>query len=99
MRPGGKSSNYGLPDASASGVVGVGISLVMQGGSNANNVYGSIIASTLNNNGSPTNQAILNAGVPGGMQYQPPISPPWYESANSGSPSISPSVTPVPVTP
>ena len=99
MRPGGKSNNYNLPDASASGVVGVGISLVMQGGSNANNVYGSIIASTLSNSGSPTNQAILNAGVPGGMQYQPPISPPWYESAGSGSPSISPSVTPVPVTP
>ena len=63
MRPGGKSNNYGLPDASASGVVGVGISLVMQGGSNANNVYGSIIASTRSNSGSPTNAQILAAGV------------------------------------
>ena len=97
MRPGGRSNNYGGPDASASGVVGVGVSLVMQGGPNANNVYGSIIASTLSNSGSPTNQAILNAGV--NMQFEFPISPPWYEAANSGAPNVSPTPTPVPVTP
>ena len=93
MRPGGKASNYGLPDCSGSSVIGGGVKLQQQGGSYANNVYAAIIASTAPQ--SAGQSAILAASF--GIVYESPVSPPWYESA-AGVASENPTLVPVPVT-
>ena len=94
MRPGGKASNYGLPDCSGSAMIGGGVKLTTQGGSYANNVYAAIIASTSPQ--SAGNATILANSF--GIVYEGPISPPWYEPSGSNDPSINPTITPVPVT-
>ena len=94
MRPGGKASNYELPDCSGSAMIGGGVKLTTQGGSYANNVYAAIIASTSPQ--SAGNATILANSF--GIVYEGPISPPWYEPSGSNDPSINPTFTPVPVT-